>query len=85
MDGLYNETLSEMTCPAVVTLSRGTIEIFTRMLFVRNKTLTTLCFAVKEHTKLQKHEGSCREKKPQTVGDCFPLLLEWPRHFLSYS
>lgn len=45
MDGLYNETLSEMTCS--VTSSRGTIEIFTRMLFVRNKTLSMLGIVVK--------------------------------------
>ena len=50
-------------CSAAVTLSRGTVEIFTRMLFVGYKTLTMLSFVAKEHAKLQKHEGSCREKK----------------------
>ena len=51
---------SETTYSAAVTLSRGTVEIFTRMLFVGYKTLTMLSFVVK-------NTQSCKNTK-EVVG-----------------
>ena len=45
-----------------VTSSRGTIEIFTRLLFVRNRTLSMLCFVVKT-TQTDKNMKEIRRKK----------------------
>ena len=56
------------------TLPRDTIEVFTRMLIVRNETLSMLCFVVKS-AQSSKNMKELSKKKSQAVGDCFPLLL----------
>jgi len=62
------EILSETTLAlnhfAGVKLSQGTIEIFTTMLFIRNKTLSMLCFIVKptQNMKEVEKEGTGRRR-----------------------